>query len=211
MSDKIKVTNSDYPFAIPNGTVMRVVSHAPGGVFAESDDAPGQWTMLTGTYEYLSGIKLEVGKTYELNNGEVHECERMRGDDPLAVNEYGHGPFAIDGCAYHQGGRYANRDADHDFSVKRCVPVEPKKWSDMTPEEKGELLLAHHEGRGIEIYIVDEWFDVDPIWYPGSSYRIKPDPTITPQAITTLDGHTITYNLIDGEPDPASVRMVVAP
>lgn len=44
-------------------------------------------------------IKLEVGKTYELNNGEI----------------------LINGMVYHESGRFANRGFDAPLSVKRCI------------------------------------------------------------------------------------------
>ena len=47
---------------------------------------------------------LEVGKEYELNNGEVHKCQKMFGADPKAKSEAGFGPFIIDGCCYQENG-----------------------------------------------------------------------------------------------------------
>lgn len=66
-------------------------------------------------------IKLEAGKTYELNNGEVHKCTEMKGTDPDKVDKYGCGPFIIDGCRYLQDGRFNTLDKNHKYSVKRCV------------------------------------------------------------------------------------------
>ena len=47
---------------------------------------------------------LEVGKEYELNNGEVHKCGEMFRTDPKAKSEAGFGPFLIDGCCYQENG-----------------------------------------------------------------------------------------------------------
>lgn len=66
-------------------------------------------------------IKLEVGKTYELNNWEIYKCTDMNGDNPLSLYDYNYGPFIIDGCAYHQDGRFGNCNHDCPLSVKRCV------------------------------------------------------------------------------------------
>ena len=66
-------------------------------------------------------MKLEVGKKYELNNGEVHECTTMHGDDPFSVDEYGYGPFSINGMLYHLDGNFANCGDGNSLSVKRCV------------------------------------------------------------------------------------------
>jgi len=96
-------------------------------------------------------MKIEVGDTVELNNGEVHEVDKMFGDDPDYVNVYGYGPFLIDeGIRYHQDGRFANRDCGHILSVKRIISRasddtqssqegEPKLWCDMTDEEKANV------------------------------------------------------------------------
>ena len=66
-------------------------------------------------------IKLEVGKTYELNNGEIHKCTKVLGDDQLSLYDYNYGPFVIDGCAYHQDGRFGDCNQFFPLSVKRCV------------------------------------------------------------------------------------------
>ena len=81
-------------------------------------------------------IKLEVGKKYELNNGEVHECTKMFGDNPLFVNCLGYGPFIIDAYCYHQDGTFGSRDYQHKTrNVKRCVEEEPV-------EEAPEIILS---------------------------------------------------------------------
>lgn len=98
----------------------------------------------------------------------------------------------------------------------------PKLWRDMTPEEKGALLLAAHEGKVIENRNEEvEWGVVEyPAWYDYVSYRIKPEPKV--ETVTLYgkpdtchswdvycdgDTHRITFNLIDGKPDCASVKM----
>jgi hypothetical protein len=100
---------------------------------------------------------------------------------------------------------------------------QPKIWRDMTPAEKGALLLARHEGKAIELQIGEGgWVKVLPSWNPDAAYRVKPEPTVE---TVTLGGfewnttwyfkvdhdsrrtHRITFNLIDGQPDCASIRM----
>ena len=66
-------------------------------------------------------MKLEVGKKYELNNGEIVECTEMRGDDPEFVDSLGYGSFIVDGMCYHQDGRFAADDHTCSLSIKRCV------------------------------------------------------------------------------------------
>ena len=61
-----------------------------------------------------------------------------------------------------------------------------KLWKDMTPEEKGALLLAYHEGKVIEwCYGYGKEFYVNgssaeeglhPVWADCCSYRVKPEP-----------------------------------
>ena len=64
---------------------------------------------------------LKVGNEYELNNGEVWECMEMYGDDPLSEDEFGCGPFQLNGVLYHQDGRFADQDISNPLSVRQCV------------------------------------------------------------------------------------------
>ena len=55
-----------------------------------------------------------------------------------------------------------------------------KLWCDMTPEEKGALLLAHHEGKDIEFINKTDtpnWKKAKPLWADHCAYRIKPERT----------------------------------
>lgn len=109
----------------------------------------------------------------------------------------------------------------------------PKLWRDMTPEEKGALLLAEHEGKVIEVFGLlcpDMWNPDFPVWEDECAYRIQPEPkreTMTAKLCITscgksfhmephfLRGHygdddfyfTLTFDLIDGKPDPASIKI----
>ena len=94
----------------------------------------------------------------------------------------------------------------------------------MTPEEKGALLLAAHEGKVIEYKgPSSDWTVGTPFWAESHAYRIKPEPKV--EAVTvymklncngnwigTESKHCthkayVTFNLIDGKPDCASVKM----
>lgn len=103
----------------------------------------------------------------------------------------------------------------------------PKIWRDMTDAEKGALLLAHHEGKVIEgrneSWPNDEWVEIRvPSWWNYSAYRVRPEPKVdtvkqgyktnsSGKFVTTsaLDHatHVVTFNLIDGKPDYASIKM----
>lgn len=102
--------------------------------------------------------------------------------------------------------------------VSRAEP-EYKTWGEMTDEEKGALLLAHHEGKTIEFFNVDKWVEVShPYWAHLGRYRVKPEPVVEKVCLhgsnnmfdilrDCRDTHKITFNTIDGEPDCNSVKM----
>lgn len=66
-------------------------------------------------------MKLEVGKKYELNNGEVITIDEMIYDDPLHINNCGYGPFYSHSVGlFHQDGRFAGGDCPN-IDVKHCL------------------------------------------------------------------------------------------
>lgn len=97
-------------------------------------------------------------------------------------------------------------------TLRDGVPI----WRDMTPEEKGALLLAKHEGRKIQFWsdISDQWVDTNNNGRLDLAYRVKPEPEVKTVTIRTGwpeggdwdqgedddDTHSITYKIIDGEP-----------
>lgn len=100
----------------------------------------------------------------------------------------------------------------------------PTIWLDMTPEQKGALLLAHHEGKVIEwtnskgIFENSTAKGYTPVWSDSVAYRVAPRrKTVTlhgagyewTQADLPCedDTHRITFDLLDGEPDCASIKM----
>lgn len=103
-----------------------------------------------------------------------------------------------------------------------------KMWKDMTPEEKGALLLAHHEVKDIEYfsYVAGAWCSAKgkPTWAFDGAYRVKPVPVIKTVVMHGCKGneywsfdsfpgpekgdtHKITFNEIDGVVDVSSVKM----
>ena len=82
----------------------------------------------------------------------------------------------------------------------------PKTWGEMTDEEKGVLLLAHHEGKVIEFLNGPYGWSLasSPRWRSEQSYRIRPEHK---RETVAIDTHRITFDLIDGEPDCSSVKM----
>jgi len=98
----------------------------------------------------------------------------------------------------------------------------PKTWGEMTDAEKGALLLAHHEGKVIQMVDCNgNWIDY--IMFGAVTdyaYRIKPEPKhetvvlkfggpygVHGVAHDHVKPHRITFDLIDGEPDLISVKM----
>ncbi len=135
-----------------------------------------------------------------------------------------------DGDLYTRGdGMNRGDNCSHKFQIVSRASDKPKLWRDMTPEEKGALLLAYHEGKVIEWtgYFGSE-FNLDsirgtPVWSDTHAYRIKPEPKVETVTLMTAkvyawisepygrcgtqNTHRITFNLIDGEPDCTSIKM----
>jgi hypothetical protein len=91
-------------------------------------------------------------------------------------------------------------------------------------EEKGALLLAHHEGKVIELYNtfgLARWVDCaypEDYWNEDIAYRVKPKQvrgvvTITSSDVSwgfmakALRYHRITFETVDGKPDCSTIRM----
>ena len=100
----------------------------------------------------------------------------------------------------------------------------PKMWKDMTADEKGALLLAAHEGKPVESSANGTGWALDfKVGYGSSLYfRIKSEPKVENASLNggfienqfvfmgdeIIDPtHRITFNLIDGKPDCASIKM----
>jgi hypothetical protein len=82
-------------------------------------------------------------------------------------------------------------------------PDTPKLWRDMTPGEKGALLLAHHEGKVIESrWLGENWTPTcAPEWHLGASYRIRPEPkreTVTRHLSHAGVAYPVTIDVVDG-------------
>lgn len=91
----------------------------------------------------------------------------------------------------------------------------PKLWRDMTPEEKGALLLAAHGGEVIELWMgsVERWRAIcDPNFNEGCAYRIKPK-LITTQGTVSIKNeygvvtHTSPIDITDGVPDTTTIKL----
>jgi hypothetical protein len=90
-------------------------------------------------------------------------------------------------------------------------------WGKMTPEEKGALLLAYHEGKVIEVCLRLGWsVTYKPSWWADYSYRVKPEAVVETVKLYSIIGETfakdgfgnykITYQTVDGEPDWSTLK-----
>lgn len=169
--------------------------------------------------------KVGTLKELDLKPGDVVECvgNTMAKGSLSEGNHYtiGMSRLPIDNC----GEEYPWSCAE--FRIVSRASDKPKLWRDMTDAEKGALLLAHHEGKVIEgrneSWPNDGWIEIRvPSWWNDSAYRVRPEPKVdtvkqgyktnsSGKFVTTsaLDHatHVVTFNMIDGKPDYASIKM----
>lgn len=127
-----------------------------------------------------------------------------------------------DGSGHYFG--YVNDSICEDtlFEVlSRATATQHKMWRDMSAEEKGALLLAHHEGKTIEFWDEDAWIAAEqPLFTQYDKYRVKPEPRVeivcmyynTGDSIMTTykgkkDSFKVSFKVVDGEPDCSSVVL----
>lgn len=100
------------------------------------------------------------------------------------------------------------------FKLISRADTAPKLWRDMTPEEKGALLLAHHEGEEIE-NSGDGFktvYSERPFWGDDCAYRVKPKPVTTQGTISVKNEygvvtHTSPIDITDGVPDTTTIKL----
>ena len=150
-------------------------------------------------------LQIEAGKYYRTRDG--------RKVGPMW--EYAEGGFyAADGYAVVWSERGQSNcpytpDIIAEWTDERASAPQPKLWRDMTPEEKGALLLAHHGGRTIERWVDESlgWKIVPPMWMLEHAYRVSPEPKRETVVLYAGDTTIGKIDLIDGKPDPDSIRM----
>lgn len=57
-------------------------------------------------------------------------------------------------------------------------PTIPTLFQDLSDEDKGKLLLAHHNKEKIEVWVYDWEPCSNPSFYNGVPYRVKPAPVV---------------------------------
>lgn len=168
-------------------------------------------------------MKIEAGKYYRTRDGRKAGPVAISGDSsyPWLARVDTMRVFQADGT---HGSPAVARERGLDLVA--AWTEEPAVWLDMTPEEKGAVLLAKHEDRP-----VDYWNKASHRWetlksrsgdlYDKTAYRVKPEPTVelvnlhwTNQYRTGVtlechpcDTHLITFNVVNGEPDCDSIKM----
>jgi hypothetical protein len=166
----------------------------------------------------------ETGTLKELNvkAGDVVECVKSVGDFTPG-NEYTitrEGWIADDDGVIWGPGRILHYPIGSTFRIVSRADDTLKIWCDMTPEEKSAIWLGFYQGKQVQYckpglkWTKDTDFDPD---NPGHdidlAYRIKPEPVRETTNITIwCDEYDYqlgrgTIDLIDGKPDPDSIRM----
>lgn len=170
-------------------------------------------------------IRLEVGNYYRTRDGrKVGPMKCGFSESLMVADGWSHKWFT---CS---GRRSFDFETDADLVAQWVESTmenkEYKPWGDLTDLEKGALLLAHHEGKVIEVFdLNDEWNHLHfPTWQQDVKYRIEPEPVVETVNIYggvwpsdldwcfgTGDGaectHKITFQVIGGKPDCNSIKM----
>lgn len=158
-------------------------------------------------------MEIKVGNSYVTRDGRKAEV--------LSSNKMGFvGKIGEMSVTWNEWGYYSSSS---DTSRLDLISEWLTTWSEISDQEKGEMLLAHHNGKEIEMYNFGEWVTVEPQWVSNRAYRIKKEPvneTVTLYGefenvdVVELgklkmigDTHMITYNVIDGKIDCSSVVM----
>jgi len=164
-------------------------------------------------------MKIQQGKYYRTAEGRKVGPAEQRNEE----NSYPwHIPLDGSPLYYREDGTLCTDNED--WRIVGEWGDTPTLWRDMTPEQKGALLLAEHEGKVVQSYGGESWFDVAwPAWDDDTAYRIRPEPK---REVVEIDvfcaagfgaeacagtewpaTHRITFTTIDGKPDCASIRM----
>lgn len=173
-------------------------------------------------------MKIEIGKIYRTRDGrKAHVFNKNTLGYPYPMEVL----VSESECLhfYDEMGNYVAGESSKWDLVAEWVD-EPKTWGEMTPEEKGALLLAAHEHRPMEFLgryeSTGKWLSMgrgDTYFVDDYCYRVKPEPEVDQVTLygggakgmvwcedrrgSDLDTHKITFSLVDGEPDCGSIKM----
>lgn len=165
----------------------------------ECDDLIAEWA------DERTGTLLELG----VKVGDVVECLEWIGTSYSVGKEY-----TVGGKNEH-GNPVHTDEAFGKFRIASRASDTPTIWSDMTPEEKGALLLHQHEGGDVHMLIGCDWFDFNGIFATNMAYRKKPEPVVETLALCyrndsgNVKNRIGTIKRVDGVIDCDSVTMEV--
>ena len=149
-------------------------------------------------------ISVQEGKRYVLANGEfVGPMLEFKGSGYYSsLGDVRGRLWRPDGKRYYDCNFYENivKELEEPPITKEDSMSEPKQWQHMSPEEKGALLLAHHEGKVIELRAYGGGWQLvtSPSWADITCYRIKPEPII---------GEVMLYGRVGGPGAWGTVRQ----
>lgn len=153
----------------------------------------------------------KVGTLKELNvkPGDVVEC--VYGYNCWTVGRH----YAVDeNCEVQYDTRgYWSVSPQCTFRIISRASDAPKLWHDMTPKEKGALLLAHHEGKVIEVFCNNTtWLPIgSPTWINYYAYRVRQKPKVeTHKHVVFAHGERrfTEYKTIGGKVEWSSFKVV---
>lgn len=152
----------------------------------------------------------------------LHRLRVSPGDVLKCVTAPPNGVFT-EGKSYEmtKKGLVCDIDIHQWTSVSTFIVVSraPGTWGEMSPAEKGALLLAEYEGGNFTLQYRldadDTWGEkhISDVFGDDVAYRIKPEPVVETVAICwrhdtpTTTRKIGTMQLKDGEPDLASIKM----
>lgn len=159
-------------------------------------------------------MKIEEGKFYKTRDGrKVGPMMERSGIQMFSAPQSGSFGFGNFSWGYDGFANYSKAKSPDDLIAE--WEGEPKTWGELSDEEKGALLLAHHEEKIIEYYSSGsgEWMEVSwprQVWYSEDIYRVRPEPkreTVTLEG-PFFEGYAITVETVGGKFDCESIKMV---
>lgn len=152
-------------------------------------------------------MEIQVGHCYRLRNGTITApLQETRWPGILKDDKSGKIFNTCDGTHGDESMLHSYVTNDNRFD---CVEdVSPKKWKHLSDIEKGQLLLAEHEGADIQILEASDWAPkcIHTKFLDNCCYRIKPVPCVH---FITSGKYLFSFSSVDGKVDCKSVAMSV--
>lgn len=180
------------------------------GVDKTHMDIVSEYTGVVG--KTLKDLNVQVGDIVEcVGWGDNPDCDMYVGRQYEILAQHPEYSF-VGMCAWREGGYVPVFPS---YTPKMLFKViskaKHKVFGEMSPEEKGALLLAHHDGETIEFSFggTRDWSEVtEPLFTDSHAYRVKPEPKVEEFVVKTPCGnYQLMYNTINGVTDTDSVKM----